>query len=40
MISKDTVASALESRNSDLKEDGKDESANNVSHLIEMHQLF
>ena len=38
MINKD-VASALESNNNDSN-DGRDDSANKVSHLIEMHQLF
>ena len=39
VISKD-IASALESSSSDLDEDGRDNSANKVSHLIGMHQLF
>ena len=38
MISKD-VASSLESCSSDSN-DGRDDSANKVSYLIEMHQLF
>ena len=37
MISKDT-RSALESSSSDLDEDGRDDSAKKVSHLIGMHQ--
>ena len=38
-ISED-ITSALESNSSDLDEDGIDNNANNVSHLIGMHQLF
>ena len=38
MISKDISTS--KSNNSDLDEVGKDDSANNISHLIGMHQLF
>ena len=38
MISKD-VASASKSCSSDSN-DGRDDSANKVSHCVEMHQLF
>ena len=37
---KQGLRSALESSSNDLDDDGKDDTTNNVSHFIGMHQLF